>query len=236
MSNPYFEFRQFTVYQDQCAMKVGTDGVLLGAWTDSEGARRILDVGTGTGLIALMLAQRTEAAIDAVEIDEKAARQAMQNVEASPWPDRIHIHCIDFQGFSAGIHAQYDLIVSNPPYHQQSLKPPDQQRSYARHDTSLGYDELLRHTARFLAPHGRFSVILPSDKVDVMKDKAWLNGLYLKRLTKVRTTDTSPPARALIEFSRTRQHAPEISLLTLMESGSRTYTTEYKKLTSAYYL
>ena len=236
MSNPYFAFRQFTVYQDQCAMKVGTDGVLLGAWTDADGAARILDVGTGTGLIALMLAQRTEAFIDAVEIDGKAARQAMQNVADSPWPDRIHVHCGAFQHFAAETPAQYDLVVSNPPYYQQSLRSPDRQRSSARHDTELGYEDLLRHTSRVLSSHGRFSVILPADMEGVMTDKAWLTGLYPKRLTRVRTTDASLPSRVLMEFARTRQHAPDVSLLTVMEAGSRTYTKEYKELTSAYYL
>lgn len=236
MANPYFAFRQFTVYQDQCAMKVGTDGVLLGAWTDADGAGRILDVGTGTGLIALMLAQRTEAVIDAVEIDESAARQAMQNVEASPWPDRIHVHYSTFQRFATETHLRYDLIVSNPPYHEQSLRSPDRQRSVARHDTGLGYDDLLRHTVHVLSPDGRFSVILPADKENVLKDKAWLNGLYPKRLARVRTSDTALPSRVLIEFTRARQHAPEASLLTVMEAGSRSYTRDYRKLTSGYYL
>ena len=138
MPNPYFSFKQFTVYHDRCAMKVGTDGVLLGAWTDVSGARDILDIGTGTGLIALMLAQRSEAHIVAVDIDEDAVKQAKENVEKSPWPGRIEVERHDICCFNSDI--RYDVIVSNPPYFFNSLKCPDGQRNIARHTVGLNFE------------------------------------------------------------------------------------------------
>ena len=142
MPNPYFQFKRFTVYHDRCAMKVGTDGVLLGAWTDVSSSQQILDIGTGTGLIALMLAQRNVTAhITAIDIDEEAIEQAQGNIAASPWKNRIEVMKQDFCQYSAN--RLFDTIVSNPPYFNQSLKGPDSQRNTARHTDSL---ELQPHT------------------------------------------------------------------------------------------
>ena len=129
MPNDYFKFKQFTIHQDKCAMKVGTDGVLLGAWAECANAKGILDIGTGTGLIALMIAQRSNAKIDAVEIDETASKQAKENIKKSLWNDRIEILNISFQDFSKSTNEKYDLIVSNPPYFQNSLYAPDEKRT-----------------------------------------------------------------------------------------------------------
>ena len=142
MSNPYFQFKQFTVWHDKCAMKVGTDGVLLGAWASVQNAHKILDVGTGTGLVALMLAQRSlpDADIIALEIDGAAAGQARENVTRSPWKERVEVVQTDFRDYQSS--DKFDVIVSNPPYFVDSLECPDQQRNAARHNGSLTYEEL----------------------------------------------------------------------------------------------
>lgn len=141
MPNPYFKFKQFTVYHDKCAMKVGTDGVLLGAWCDVAGARRVLDVGTGTGLIALMIAQRSEARITALDVDAAAVEQARENCSASPWAERIDVEQADFCSYRPD--ALFDCIVSNPPYFVEDVHCPDKQRNMARHTAGLTFSSLL---------------------------------------------------------------------------------------------
>ena len=182
MSNEYFQFKQFTVRHERCAMKVGTDGVLLGAWAPVEGVGRILDVGTGTGLVALQLAQRTASArITAIEIDPDAAAQAGENVAASPWSDRIEVVCGDFATFrqiatfdtfatpslvakpTVAEEEGYDLIVSNPPYFTEALQCPDPRRCTARHTATLDYALLFRRGAALLAPGGELALIFPAD-------------------------------------------------------------------------
>ena len=170
MANPYFQFKQFTVWHDKCAMKVGTDGVLLGAWCCVENITRILDVGCGTGLISLMLAQRCQAEIDAVDIDEAACIQARENADRSPFGDRLQIFHRPFANFvneSAGIR-QYDCIVSNPPYFIDSLKCPDKQRNQARHTDTLTLEELIEGSKQLLAPQGKLYLILPFDQREIL--------------------------------------------------------------------
>ena len=155
-----FRFKQFAVEQDDVAMKVGTDGVLLGAWANCEGAKRILDIGTGTGVIALQMAQRNaEAQIHAVEIDEAAAKRARANFDNSPWAERLNVEQTAVQEFSPA--EKFDLIVSNPPYFVDSLLPPDTKRSTARHTHDLTFEELDNAVARLLAGDGKFALILP---------------------------------------------------------------------------
>ncbi|MEE0972800.1 MAG: methyltransferase, partial [Paludibacteraceae bacterium] len=159
MRNSFFRFKQFTVYQDRCAMKVGTDGVLLGVLADVSKATRILDIGTGTGLIALMLAQRQkDAHVDAIEIDEQAAQQAQENIAQSPFC-YIHVHTTALQAYNST--QPYDLIVSNPPYFVDSLKAPNAARNLARHTDSLSFADLLQGAERLLHNDGCFWVILP---------------------------------------------------------------------------
>lgn len=151
MPNPFFQFKKFTVYHDKCAMKVGTDGVLLGAWASVENARRILDIGTGTGLIALMLAQRSDASVVGVDIDEAAVEQARENIERSEWKNRIVVEHKDVRDLSGEKYSLFDVIVSNPPYFTEAVYCPDKQRNTARHMDSLPFDELLQAVDRLLA-------------------------------------------------------------------------------------
>ena len=202
MANPYFKFKQFTVWHDQCAMKVGTDGALLGAWaTVSVNDRYLLDIGTGSGLIALMLAQRSQALIDAIDIDAPACRQATENVARSPFAGRIEVHHSPLSNYHPE-ERQYDLIVSNPPYFIQSLKCPDATRSQARHADSLSLPELLRESIRLLSPIGRLALILPFNQREILLEEAKQVRLYPQRETHVSTRQSTPPKRLLIELGR----------------------------------
>lgn len=196
-----FRFKQFVIHQERCAMKVGTDGVLLGAWAAT--GRRMLDIGTGTGLIALMLAQRCpEAVVDGVEIDGEAARQACANAEASPFAGRVNIVNAAIQDFVPAQGAGYDCIVSNPPYFQNALGCPEGQRHMARHTDSLTYGELCSAVVRLLAAEGSFSVVLPFDCKEAFVSEAMLCGLCLARVCAVHTTPRKPVRRYLLTFRR----------------------------------
>jgi tRNA1Val (adenine37-N6)-methyltransferase len=233
MANPFFKFKRFTVFHDKCAMKVGTDGVLLGAWTKTGDARRILDVGTGTGLIALMLAQKTNAPIDAIDIDESACRQAYENVAASPFSGQIriiHSSFVDFQPTE-----KYDLIVSNPPYFSQSLKSPDDKRTIARHDGHLLLHDLIAGGKKLLSESGRIALVLP-----VEQDRKLTGILTQNQLYRIRQTNLIPVAngkikRILIELSSTPDpdYAPEYLAI---EIERHKYTKEYEELTRDFYL
>ena len=183
MSQPFFQFKQFTVWHDKCAMKVGTDGVLLGAWTPVESSARILDIGTGTGLVALMLAQRCSASVIALEIDGKAAQQAAENITRSPWGSRIEVVCQDFRLYSNKNNSlKYDTIVSNPPYFTDSLKCPDSQRNTARHNDNLSYEELLKlgsdkYTVKLKSfPSGINQIRIVPEQVDFLIEQITSNG------------------------------------------------------------
>lgn len=235
MPNNYFKFKQFTIHQDKCAMKVGTDGVLLGAWADCENANSILDIGTGTGLITLMLAQRSIAKIDAVEIDEAACVQAKENIEKSLWSDRIEIFNIPFQDFSKSTNEKYDLIVSNPPYFQNSLYAPDEKRTDARHNSNLKLDELLNGALKLLTRKGKLSIILPYLEGALFILKAAENGLYCVRQTKVLPKPDRAPKRLLLEFISEKM--PLIEQELIIELNKRhEYSEAYKNLTKDFYL
>ena len=239
MANPYFQFKQFTVWHDLCAMKVGTDGVLLGAWASVEGRRRILDVGTGTGLIALMAAQRNgETLIDAVEIDADAARQAEANFAASPWADRLHVILSDFSRFDSG--QRYDLIVSNPPYFESSLTSPGRQRTLARHTASLPFEALIASARSLLAEGGLLALVYPADADERIRSLAIEAGLRPRRRLAVRGTPDAPVKRVLAEYELRQVASPmpeheERAELTV-ELARHEYTLEYIALTRAFYL
>lgn len=234
MANPYFQFKQFVVWHDKCGMKVGTDGVLLGAWAPVANARRILDVGTGTGLVALMTAQRSpaDARIVALEIDEAAALQAQENVLRSPWKERIEVVRADFRHYRT--EGKFDAIVSNPPYFVDSLACPDRQRSTARHTQTLTYSELTAGAAALLSDRGVFTVVLPTDVEAHVKELALRNGLHAIRQLDVITKPGGEPKRTLIAFSFHQQECHTERLLT--EHSRHQYSPEYIALTREYYL
>ena len=197
MANDYFRFKQFTVRQERCAMKVGTDGTLLGAWAC--GGRCILDVGTGTGLIALMMAQRfPDATITGIDIDEDAVSQAQENVAASPFAPRIIITRQDV----ATMEGAFDAIVSNPPYFSNSLHSPDAQRTLARHADTLPYRTLMVSAHRLLTKDGELSVVVPTDCKKLMESEAALAGFFKYRECAVRTSAGKPAKRYLLAFSK----------------------------------
>jgi len=243
-----FTFKRFAVSQHGCAMKVGTDGVLLGAWCrlDGDSDRRLLDVGTGTGVIALQLAQRTEgwgAAIDAVELDPAASLVARANFAASGWGDRLALHNTDVKPFAAADahRAAYYHVVSNPPYFVGSLTSPDAARTAARHTASLAYDDLVACCARLLRPSGRVSLVLPAGaETERMTRAAADHGFHVSRLTEVHSTPRSGPRRTLLEFSRHQpaapRHAPEHTTLVIAGSTPGTFSDEYRALTRDFYL
>jgi tRNA1Val (adenine37-N6)-methyltransferase len=235
MPNNYFQFKQFTVYHDRCSMKVSTDGVLLGAWADVNNISHALDVGTGSGLIALMIAQRSAALIDAVEIDHPACTQAFENVERSPWKNRIHVHSDSFQHFASVCGKKYDLIVSNPPYFRDALKPGDKRRSKARHDTDLTFDELLSNTSFLLNDNGRFCAILPYPEQENFIGLAYIHRLYCHRIVFIKTIAAADFSRIMLSFS----HMPSVKaekeeLVIHRENGL--YSYDYIRITKEFYL
>lgn len=236
MKKTGFQFKQFSVYQDRCAMKVGTDGVLLGAWVNVDNAKNTLDIGTGTGLIALMMAQRSVSSlITAIEIDSEAACQATENVLNSPWKDRIEVVNADLLDFNCS--KRYDVIVSNPPYFSQSLQSPDKQRTLARHNDHLTYSALIQKVATLLSENGRFSVIIPYDHKDEFIQLASQSRLYLQRIVAVKTTPTSVFRRVLLEFSFVESIVEQLKVEELLiERERHQYSTEYINLTKDFYL
>lgn len=230
-----FTFKQFVIRQDQTAMKAGTDGVLLGAWCDINGACNILDIGTGTGLIALMCAQRSlDAIVDAIEIDPDASCQARQNIMDSKFRDRISVVNTDFRNYYANSNQKFSHIVSNPPFFTETLGCRDQKRQLARHTLSLPFVELVRGVASMLDKGGKFSVIIPwSEKLDFVRLCA-LNGLHLYRKTAVVSRDGNDPIRAMLSFSNVLLPLTQNQLIIRDANGN--YTTCYKQLTSEFYL
>lgn len=241
MSNKWFQFKQFLITQERSALKVGTDGVLLGAWCGNDiradrglQAQNILDVGTGTGLIALMLAQRSEARVTAVEINEEACADALNNFRKSPWNDRLELHNVDFNEYCRIATGKFDLIVSNPPYFKQSLKSADHAASVARHDVTLSFEQLIDGAKKLLDVDGRLAVILPFETYDDFRETARLAGFYLARKTSVIPKVGRTPKRVLLEFSVKQVYPHSDELVILMEDGS--YSDPFLKLTNSFYL
>lgn len=236
MASSPFYFKQFTIEQDRSAMKVGTDGVLLGAWVQIDDAvDSILDIGTGTGLIGLQLAQRSQAqVIDALEIEESAFEQAVQNFENSIWADRLFCYHASLQEFAEEIDDTYDLIVSNPPFYTNGFKELQPERAIARHDLSLNHKELLDCTFKLLSQNGSAAFIIPFSEEDKFVELAKNSGLYLHRCTRVRGNETSPLKRALMQLKKTPAETEYSELV--IEIERHLYTEDYLELVKDFYL
>lgn len=228
-----FRFKQFEIRQEKSAMKAGTDSILLGAWTKSRNCRDILDIGTGTGVLCLMLAQKCDAFITGVEADKESAREACDNVFNSPWKNRIEIYHAKLQEFFP-LH-KFDHIVTNPPYFQNSLKAPDKQRTLARHNVSLTQEDILAFTSRYLLPEGKISVIWPVAEGETFIELAKTYDLYCYRKTYVRPNNEKPPHRLLLELGF-GQAEPITGELTIETEKRHIYTEEYKEITKDFYL
>lgn len=233
MPNNYFRFKQFTIEQDGCAMKVGTDGCLLGGWFDCSKSSRILDIGCGSGLIAIMAAQRCNAVITGVEIEEGATTQAIKNVKNSPWSDRIGITNCDIMQYSP--EEPFDTIVCNPPYFVNSLKCDGQQRTLARHSDTLGCNGFFRKASELLTADGKVSIVIPTDIFEEWKDAAALCGFSLSRATFIKTTPRKAPKRVLAEFLRAYR-CDALTETLVLEDEPGVYSEAAQKILRDFYL
>ena len=231
-----FKFKQFTVHQDQCAMKIGTDGVLLGAWASiNDNPFSILDIGAGTGVIALMLAQRSNAElIDAIEIDDNAYEQCVGNFENSPWGDRLFCYHSSLQEFVDEIDDKYGLITSNPPFYSEDYKTENIQRDLARFQDAMPFDHLIDSASKLLSEDGTFVVIIPFKEEDRMIVLALKSGLFANRILRVKGNSESGIKRSLIGFSF-RESETKITEL-IIETSRHQYTQDYINLTKDFYL
>ena len=235
-----FTFKQFSVQQERCAMKVGTDGVLLGAW--ASGGTKILDIGTGTCVVALMMAQRhPNSSVTAIDLDENACLQAKKNVSNSPFKDRIDVIWKSLQDFALQKTLEknslscFDAIVSNPPFFENSLKNPDGGRMMARHTDSLSYAELFQGVAALLSDEGEFSAIIPTDCLDRFLSESYIYGFFLTRKCLVKTVERKQPKRCLVAFRKQPPVEVENAIVCLQQAdGER--SEWYQKLTKDFYL
>lgn len=228
-----FQFKQFSIAQNLCVMKVGTDGVLLGAWTKTPNGA-VLDIGSGTGLIALMIAQRNaNSTIDAIDLNKNAFLQTKANIENSPWHNRVTAHHIALQGFMPD--KKYQLIVSNPPFFVNSSKSGNEAKNLARHTDELSFNDLLQSVINLLLPDGLFSVVLPFMAATEFMELAKTHQLYLNRLCEVKPNLAKPPKRVLMEFSLLEKKL-EATTLTIETNQRHIYTPAYQNLTKEFYL
>lgn len=231
-----FQFKQFSIQQDRCAMKIGTDAVLLGAWCPIVNhPYSILDIGAGTGILALMLAQRCSAEqIDAVEIDENAFEQCVENFESSPWSNRLFCFHADLDEFMEEPEQEYDIIISNPPFYSEDYKSENEQRDLARFQDALPFEDLIEAADLLLSENGIFAVIIPFKEAEKFIALARDFELYPFKITRVKGTPTTEVKRSLLAFSR---YEKEVSIDELIiETSRHQYTKEYVALTKDFYL
>jgi tRNA1Val (adenine37-N6)-methyltransferase len=229
-----FQFKQFTITQDRCGMKVTTDGVLLGAWTNPQGRVRILDIGTGTGLIALMLAQRCKAKIDGVEIDREAYLQAQENIANSPWKHQVKVYHSSIQDYTLSCPHLYDLIVCNPPFFTNVSKAANFAKTLAKHDERLNLNDLFFAVNQLLTKQGKATVIYPYLAEQQLKDSIKRFGFFCNKIVYVKPNLRSLPKRILIELSRQPVCQSEESLT--IQTDQQNYTPEFIDLTRDFYL
>ena len=231
-----FHFKKFSIDDSKAAMKIGTDAVLLGAWTPCGNESRILDIGTGTGILALMMAQRNKnIPIDAVELESEAAALAAENVKLSPWFRQIQVFNVPIQTFRLQTSHTYSLIICNPPFFTNSLKAPDKNRNMARHNDTLPVEELLRITSKLLTEKGIASFIVPADAYEIWKAIAAIFSLFPFQVTWIKSSKTHNPNRALVSFTQEANAICDENVLSIYISPS-VYTKEYQNLTKEFYL
>lgn len=233
MPNPYFQFKQFTVWQDESAMKVGTLACILGAHAFNDNPRRILDIGTGTGLLSLMMAQRfPDARIEAIEIEESAFRQAKTNIQKSPWRERIEVCHQDFLAFSPS--AKYDLIISNPPFFEKHLTSPDEKINLARHNVQLPFDKLIEKLNELLEVDGIFYVLLPLFEMNKLEKLALTNSLFAANKLHILNQPGKSPKAVICGFSM--NNTGTVSSQLAIKNTDNEYSREFKELLKAFYL
>lgn len=233
MNKNLFHFKQFSINDNACGMKICTDSVLFGAWLNADKANEILDIGTGSGLISLMLAQKTKANITAIEICKDASYCAKENFKLSKWENRLEIINISLEDFINKFDRQFDMIVCNPPWFN-SIKPKEHKRLNARHRDSLDYETLIRAVLKLLIKDGSFSVVLPYSEKNNFSNIALLNGLYLINETQILTTLNKQPKRVFLSYSLIRQ-VKQSNYINLYDNKGN-YSTEYKQITKDFYL
>jgi len=236
VSNSYFQFKQFTVHQQQTAMKVCTDACLFGAWVAKKiqenkvQGTRALDIGTGTGLLALMLAQQFTGTIDAIEIDVDAAQQATENISASPWSNSIYVHHMPLNDLNK---TGYHFIISNPPFYEQDLRSPDEQRNLALHDTGLTIEQLWKYVHKGIHPDGLFALLLPYHRFEDCLQHADKNGFSLHEKVEVHQTEKHVPFRVMLLFGREKIEPVSYSIIIKKEGN---YSAAFVDLLKDYYL
>jgi tRNA1Val (adenine37-N6)-methyltransferase len=236
MSGETFVFKQFIIHQDKCPMKVGTDAVLLGSWINAEKANKILDIGTGTGILSIMLAQKSNAFIDAIDIDKLAIEQAIENVNLCRWKSKISVIHSSLQEFYLSNKNKYDLIVSNPPYFIDSFKSPEEGRTLARHNDFLPFQDLIDGVCNLLSSYGFFYVILPTREANLFCNLAEKNKLKLASLLRVKTkSDNDIEKRHLMKFEFNPSNFEE-KIICIEKDGRHNYHEDYIELTKDYYI
>jgi tRNA1Val (adenine37-N6)-methyltransferase len=237
--NTYFQFKQFTVHQERGSLKVCTDACLFGAWVADKlkaglpPAAQILDIGTGTGLLSLMLAQELTAAVDAIEIDTDAYTQATDNFCTSPWPEKLTVHHIDARQFEPG--HQYDLVIANPPFYENDLRSVDEQKNKAKHETTLDLLTLTGLSARWLKPGGYFALLLPAHREKKALEACAVSGMHPRNIIKVRQTERHSPFRVMMIFS-TGSEKPEVDVEEITIKETNVYTPAFVSLLKPFYL
>lgn len=236
MSSQPFKFKQFSINQDKCAMKIGTDSVLLGAWANlNHNPYSILDIGAGTGVLALMLAQRSQAeVIDALEIDDETYEQCVANFEASPWSDRLFCYHASLVEFITEVEDEYDLIISNPPFYSEDYKSGETQRDLARFNDAMPFEHLVAAAGKFLSEQGKFVVIIPFKEEERFINISQKINLFPNQILRIRGNTNSPIVRSLIEFSFEKSELKTNELT--IEKERHNYTEDYINLTKDFYL